>query len=67
MLHQLVQGNYIALVGDSYVLTTKLFELAYYYPPTQRLPTEAMLVMHKLTGDIDQSCHLTVYSQRRNL
>ena len=48
MLHQLVQGNYIALVGDSYVLTTKLFELAYYYPPTQRLPTEAMPEMRKL-------------------
>jgi DNA-binding IclR family transcriptional regulator len=67
MLHQLVQRNYIALVGDSYVLTTKLFELAHYYPPTQRLLTEATPVMHKLAGDIDQSCHLTVYSQGRQL
>jgi DNA-binding IclR family transcriptional regulator len=67
MLHQLVQRNYIALVGDSYVLTTKLFELAHYYPPTQRLLTEATPVMHKLAGDIDQSCHLTVYSQGKQL
>jgi DNA-binding IclR family transcriptional regulator len=67
MLHQLVQRNYIALVGDSYVLTTKLFELAHYYPPTQRLLTEATPVMHKLAGDIDQSCHLTVYGQGRQL
>jgi DNA-binding IclR family transcriptional regulator len=67
MLHQLVQRNYIALVGDSYVLTTKLFELAHYYPPTQRLLTEAILVMHKLAADIDQSCHLTIYSQGRQL
>jgi DNA-binding IclR family transcriptional regulator len=67
MLHQLVQRNYIALVGDSYVLTTKLFELSHYYPPTQRLLTEATPVMHKLAGDIDQSCHLTVYSQGRQV
>jgi DNA-binding IclR family transcriptional regulator len=67
MLHQLVQRNYIALVGDSYVLTTKLFELSQYYPPTQRLLTEATPVMHKLAGDIDQSCHLTVYSQGRQV
>lgn len=67
MLHQLVQRNYIALVSDSYVLTTKLFELAHYYPPTQRLLTEATPVMHKLASDIDQSCHLTVYGQGRQL
>lgn len=67
MLHQLVQRNYIAFVGDSYVLTTKLFELSQYFPPTQRLLTEATPVMHKLAGDIDQSCHLTVYSQGRQV
>lgn len=67
MLHQLVQRNYITLAGDSYVLTTKLFELAHYYPPTHRLLTEATPVMHKLAGDIDQACHLTVYSQGRQV
>jgi DNA-binding IclR family transcriptional regulator len=67
MLHQLVHRNYIALVGDSYVLTTKLFELSQYYPPTQRLLIEAMPVMQKLAGDIDQACHLTIYSQGRQI
>jgi DNA-binding IclR family transcriptional regulator len=67
MLHQLVQRNYIAMAGDSYVLSIKLFELSHYYPPTQRLLTEATPLMHKLAGDIDQSCHLTVYSQGRQL
>lgn len=67
MLHHLVQSNYIALVGDAYVLTTKLFELSQYHPPTQRLLTEATPVMHKLAGDIDQSCHLTVYSQGKQV
>jgi DNA-binding IclR family transcriptional regulator len=67
MLHQLVHRNYIALVGDSYVLTTKLFELSQYYPPTHRLLIEATPVMQKLAGDIDQACHLTVYSQGRQI
>ncbi len=67
MLHRLVQRNYIAIVGDSYVLTTKLFELSQYYPPMQRLLTEATPVMHKLASEIDQSCHLTVYSQGRQI
>jgi DNA-binding IclR family transcriptional regulator len=67
MLHQLVQRNYIAVVGDCYVLTTKLFELSQHYPPTQRLLTEATPVMHKLAADIDQSCHLTVYGQGRQI
>lgn len=67
MLHQLVQRNYITLTGDTYVLTTKLFELAHYYPPTHRLLTEATPVMNKLAGDIDQACHLTVYSQGRQV
>jgi DNA-binding IclR family transcriptional regulator len=67
MLHQLVQRNYVAIVSDSYVLTTKLFELSHYNPPTRRLLTEAMPIMHKLAGDVDQACHLTVYSQGRQI
>jgi DNA-binding IclR family transcriptional regulator len=67
MLHQLVQRSYVALVQDNYVLTTKLFELAHYYPPTQRLLVEALPIMHKLAGEVDQSCHLTVYSQGKQV
>jgi DNA-binding IclR family transcriptional regulator len=67
MLHQLVQRQYVAVVNDSYVLTTKLFELAHYYPPTQRLLIEASPIMHQLSSDVDQACHLTVYSQGRQI
>lgn len=67
MLHQLVQRRYVAVVNDSYVLTTKLFELAHQYPPTQRLLVEALPIMQKLAGEVDQACHLTVYSQGKQL
>lgn len=67
MLHQLVQRRYVAVINDNYTLTTKLFELAHYYPPTQRLLVEALPVMQKLAGEVDQSCHLTVYSQGRQI
>jgi DNA-binding IclR family transcriptional regulator len=67
MLHQLVKRSYVAMVNDSYVLTTKLFELAHYNPPTQRLLVEALPIMQKLASDIDQACHLTVYSQGRQI
>lgn len=67
MLHQLVQRSYVAIVNDSYVLTTKLFELSHYNPPTQRLLSEALPIMHKLAGEVDQACHLTVYSQGRQI
>lgn len=67
MLHQLVQRNYVAITNDCYVLTTKLFELAHYNPPTHRLLVEAMPIMHKLASEIDQACHLTVYSQGRQI
>lgn len=67
MLHQLVQRKYVAVTNDSYSLTTKLFELSHYNPPTQRLLTEAVPIMHKLAGEVDQSCHLTVYSQGRQI
>lgn len=67
MLHQLVQRNYVAMSNDSYTLTTKLFELSHYNPPTQRLLSEALPVMQKLAGEVDQACHLTVYSQGRQI
>jgi DNA-binding IclR family transcriptional regulator len=67
MLHQLVVRRYVAVANDNYVLTTKLFELSHYYPPTQRLLVEAMPIMHKLASAVDQSCHLTVYNQGRQI
>ena len=67
MLHQLVQRNYVGISNDSYTLTTKLFELSHYNPPTQRLLSEAVPIMHKLATEVDQACHLTVYSQGRQI
>lgn len=67
MLHQLVQRDYVAFANDSYSLTTKLFELSHYNPPTQRLLAEAMPIMHRLASEVDQACHLTVYSQGRQI
>lgn len=63
MLTCLVDRGYLAQVDDSsYTVTTKLFELAHVNPPTHRLLVEAVPLMQRLAKDLDQSCHLTVYS-----
>jgi len=68
MLACLVDRNYVALVEEgSYSLTTKLFELSHINPPTHRLLFEAMPVMQRLAGELDQSCHLTVYGQGKQV
>lgn len=68
MLSCLVSRNYVALVDDStYSLTTKLFELSHVNPPTHRLLFEAMPIMQRLASTLDQSCHLTVYGQGKQV
>lgn len=67
MVASLVARNYIGQVGDSYYVTTKLFELSQINPPTHRLLQEAIPVMQKLAGETEQSCHLTVYGQGRQI
>jgi DNA-binding IclR family transcriptional regulator len=68
MLSCLVSRHYVAQLDDaSYAVTTKLFELAHINPPTHRLIFEAMPIMQRLAKDLDQSCHLTVYSQGRQV
>jgi len=68
MVNCLVDRNYVSQVDEnSYAITTKLFELAHISPPTQRLLAEALPVMQRLAKDLDQSCHLTVYSQGKQL
>lgn len=67
MLHQLVQQKYVANEGDTYFLTTKLFELSHHHPPTQRLLSEALPLMQALAGRVDQSCHLTLYNQGKQI
>jgi DNA-binding IclR family transcriptional regulator len=67
MVTCLVERGYLANIDDKYHVTTKLFELAHINPPTHRLLTEATPVMQKLSSDLDQACHLTVYSQGRQI
>jgi DNA-binding IclR family transcriptional regulator len=67
MLHQLVQQNYVTSDGEHYFLTTKLFELAHQHPPTQRLLSEALPLMQALAAKVDQSCHLTLYNQGKQI
>ncbi len=68
MLACLVERNYIAQVDDnSYGITTKLFEMSHINPPTHRLLFEATPIMQRLSSELDQSCHLTVYSQGKQV
>jgi DNA-binding IclR family transcriptional regulator len=68
MLSCLVSRGYVAQLDDtSYTLTTKLFELAHINPPTQRLLFEATPIMQRLANELDQSCHLTIYSQGKQV
>ncbi|WP_273924732.1 IclR family transcriptional regulator [Curvibacter microcysteis] len=68
MIACLVSRNYLTLVDENtYGVTTKLFELAHINPPTHRLLTEAMPIMQRLAGQLDQSCHLTVYGQGKQV
>lgn len=68
MVACLVSRNYVALVDENcYGLTTKLFELAHVNPPTHRLLFEAMPIMQRLAGELDQSCHLTIYGQGKQV
>jgi DNA-binding IclR family transcriptional regulator len=68
MVACLVNRNYVTLVDEnSYSITTKLFELAHINPPTHRLLFEATPIMQRLAGELDQSCHLTVYGQGKQV
>ncbi len=67
MLACLVERGFVANIDEKYTVTTKLFELAHLNPPTHRLLIEAMPAMQKLSNDLDQSCHLTVYNQGKQV
>lgn len=45
---------------DTYHLTLRLFRIAQEHPPTKRLVTEALPVMHWLAQKLRQSCHLGI-------
>jgi DNA-binding IclR family transcriptional regulator len=63
----LAERGYLASIDDKYIVTTKLFELAHANPPTHRLLSEALPIMQKLSSELEQSCHLTVYNQGRQV
>ena len=68
MVACLVSRNYVTLVDENtYAITTKLFELSHINPPTYRLLFEATPIMQRLSGELDQSCHLTVYGQGKHV
>jgi len=68
MVACLVNRNYVTLVDETcYGITTKLFELAHINPPTHRLLFEATPIMQRLAGELDQSCHLTIYGQGKQV
>lgn len=68
MVACLVSRNYVTLVDENtYAITTKLFELSHINPPTYRLLFEATPIMQRLSGELDQSCHLTVYGQGKQV
>lgn len=67
MLASLIARNYVLNIGDTYYITTKLFELSHINPPTHRLLSEATPVMQMLSSELEQSCHLTVYNMGRQI
>ncbi len=68
MVACLVSRNYLTLVDENtYGITTKLFELSHINPPTHRLLFEATPIMQRLASELDQSCHLTVYGQGKQV
>jgi DNA-binding IclR family transcriptional regulator len=67
MANCLAERGYLASIDDKYIVTTKLFELAHVSPPTHRLLSEALPIMQMLSSELEQSCHLTVYNQGRQV
>jgi DNA-binding IclR family transcriptional regulator len=62
MLLCLEQRGYLSQSAnkDRYHLTLRLFRLAQEHPPTKRMVTEALPIMHWLAHELRQSCHLGV-------
>jgi DNA-binding IclR family transcriptional regulator len=62
MILCLEQRGYLAQSPNKerYHLTLRLFRLAQEHPPTKRLVTEALPIMHWLAHKLRQSCHLGI-------
>ncbi|WP_035672922.1 IclR family transcriptional regulator [Flavobacterium sp. 83] len=62
MLNCLVQRNYVTNYGNVYTITSKLFQLSHFHPPTYRLLTEALPIMEGLSRAVSFPCDLRVYN-----
>ncbi|MEY4934753.1 MAG: hypothetical protein RIS64_1112 [Bacteroidota bacterium] len=62
MLTSLVRRNYVANIGNVYTITTKLFQMSHFHPPTYRLLTEALPIMEELSRSVSFPSDLRVYS-----
>ena len=62
MLTCLVRRGYVANYGNLYTITSKLFQLSHYHPPTYRLLTAAIPIMEELSQEIAFPCDLRVYN-----
>jgi DNA-binding IclR family transcriptional regulator len=62
MLNCLVQRNYVANNGSTYTITSKLFQLSHFHPPTYRLLTAAIPIMEELSREISFPCDLRIYN-----
>ncbi|GGG70525.1 IclR family transcriptional regulator [Edaphobacter dinghuensis] len=62
MLLCLEQRGYLAQSANKerYQLTLRLFRLGQEHPPTKRLVTDALPIMHQVAHELRQSCHLGV-------
>lgn len=63
MLNCLVERNYVANHNNTYSITSKLFQLSHFHPPTYRLVTEAIPIMEELSREIFFPCDLRVYNE----
>lgn len=67
MIMCLVDRGYLVNIDDRYTITTKIFELAHINPPTHLLLTESLPIMKTLANELNQSCHLTLYSMGKQI
>lgn len=68
MLMVLEQRGYItAVTGDKYFLSLKMYTVGARHTLIKRLTIAAVDSMRRLASDIEQSCHLVIYSQGRGV
>src|SRR5882672_210106 len=67
MVVTLETRGYLLAIGDRYVLSLLLFQLAHRHQPVRSLVTTALPLMTQLANDVRQSFHLCVYQDGRVL